>query len=120
MDNNTLPATEENAPPIPVDEDNDDDMEPTDDDNPINATEAKHPLEDRFIAMFPFTPRRYIKERLAKIKNNPAAVARFTDELLKDPIPKGDWQDDEDAEEADEEVNEWKHLKLTELKILFL
>ena len=104
-------------PPIPVHEDNEEALEPNND-NPNKTAEAKHPMMDRFIAMFPFTPRKYIKQRLAKIKNNPVALARFTDELLKNPIPKGDWQDDEDDED-DEQVNEWKQLKLTELKSLF-
>ena len=45
--------------------------------------EARHPLEDQFVSMFPFTPRRYIRNRLANIQNNnPEAVARLTEELL--------------------------------------
>ena len=46
--------------------------------------EARHPLENQFVSMFPFTPRRYIRNRLANIKqNNPDAVARLTEELLR-------------------------------------
>ena len=89
----------------PVHEDNEDHMEPIRDNIANQTTEAKHPMMDHFVAMFPFTPRMYIKQRLVKMKNNPAASARFTDELLKNPIPKGDWHDDED-EEANEQINE--------------
>ena len=50
--------------------------------------EARHPLEDQFVAMFPFTPRGYIRKRLANIQNsNPDAVARLTEELLRNPTP---------------------------------
>lgn len=50
--------------------------------------ETRHPLEDQFVAMFPFTPRGYIRKRLANIQNsNPDAVARLTEELLRNPTP---------------------------------
>ena len=91
-----------------------------DSDDSDSEEEARHPLEEQFISMFPSTPRRYIRARLASIQNNnPEAVARLTEELLRNPTPKsGDWSDPED-DEVDEDVEHWKEVKLSEMRSLF-
>ena len=92
----------------------------SDDSDTDREEEARNPLEEQFISMFPFTPRRYIRAKLANIENNnPEAVARLTEELLKNPTPKlGDWNDPED-DEIDEYVEHWKEGKLSLMRSLF-
>ena len=70
--------------------------------------------------MFPFTPIRYIRTKLANIQaNNPEAVARLKEELLRNPIPNSDdWNDTED-DEIEEDVEKWKDVKLSEMRCLF-
>merc|ERR1712142_703760 len=77
----------------------------------------KHPLEDEFVSMFPYTPRIYIQNKLARLSNNPEAaeVTRLTEELLansKLSVPVNELEDDEDVEQ-------WQELKLSEMRIIF-
>ena len=88
------------------------------DDSSDSEEEVRHPLEDRLVSMFPFTPRGYIRNKLANIKDTPEAFARLTEELLRNPTPKNaDWNDDKDGDE--EQVEEWKEMKLIEMRSLF-
>jgi hypothetical protein len=100
---------------------NPDDQVMVDSDSDREEEEVRHPLEDQFVSMFPFTPRRYIRQRLANIQdNNPDAVARLTEELLKNPNPKeGNWNDDKDDAADEQAVEEWKEIKLMEMRSLF-
>merc|ERR1712142_120472 len=81
----------------------------------------KHPLEDEFVSMFPYTPRIYIQNKLARLSNNPEAaeVTRLTEELLansKLSVPVNELEDDL---EDDEDVEQWQELKLSEMRIIF-
>ena len=90
-----------------------------DDSSDSEEEKVKHPLEDSFVAMFPFSPRRYIKQKLANIKDGPEAIARLTEELLNKTTPKNeDWNDSED-DAAEEHIEEWKEMKLIDLRSLF-
>ena len=81
----------------------------------------KHPLEDEFVSMFPSTPRIYIRNKLARMSNNPdaAAVTRLTEELLANPYPSVPVNELEDDREDDEDVEQWQELKLAEMRIIF-
>ena len=90
-----------------------------DDGSDSDEEEVKHPLEDSFISMFPFTSRRYIRNRLANLPNNPEAVARLTEELLKNPTPVGNDIDHDDDDDLAEDINQWKDVKLLEMRGIF-
>jgi len=81
--------------------------------------EFKHPLEDQFVSMFPHTPRRYIRNRLANLPDNPEAVARFTEELLNNPAQAAGSGNDSDDDELDEEIDQWKDVKQSEMRGIF-
>ena len=89
-----------------------------DDGSDSDEEEVKHPLEDSFISMFPFTSRTYIRNRLANLPNNPEAVARLTEELLKNPTPVGN-DIDQDDDDLTEDINQWKDAKLSEMRGIF-
>ena len=48
-------------------------------------------LADNLIAMFPETPLSYIRARCIDLAGKPAAIERFTEELLLDPNPPSNW-----------------------------
>ena len=60
-------------------------------DDPADAAEISA-LADNLTAMFPDTPSVYIRQRCVDLVGKPAAIERFTEELLTDPNPPEDWE----------------------------
>merc|ERR1712142_362338 len=81
----------------------------------------KHPLEDEFVSMFPYTPRIYIRNKLARLSNIPEAgeITRLTEELLANPYPSVPVNELEDDLEDDEDIQQWQELKLAEMRTIF-
>ena len=90
--------------------------------NNDDKKEIDNKLEDYFVSMFPFTPRHYIRQKIAnfKMKGNSDEAEKLMQELLKNPSPMdGTWTDDIEDDDVDEKVENWKNLKLMELRALF-
>ena len=56
------------------------------------AVEAGEALADNLSAMFPHTAPAYIRLRCVDLVGRPAAIDRFTEELLTDPNPPENWE----------------------------
>ena len=61
------------------------------DNDPTDAAEVKA-LSENLVSMFPDTPHLYIQQRCVDLVGKPAAIERFTEELLIDPQPPKNWE----------------------------
>lgn len=61
------------------------------DNDPADAAEVAS-LAENLVMMFPDTPLAYIRQRCVDLVGRPAAIERFTEELLLDPKPPDNWE----------------------------
>ena len=61
------------------------------DNDPADAAEVAS-LAENLVMMFPDTPPTYIRQRCVDLVGRPAAIERFTEELLLDPKPPDNWE----------------------------
>ena len=61
------------------------------DNDPADAAEVAS-LAENLVMMFPDTPITYIRQRCVDLVGRPAAIERFTEELLMDPKPPDNWE----------------------------
>ena len=75
---------------VPVGNDPGDVVEISDND-PADAAEVAS-LAENLVMMFPDTPLAYIRQRCVDLAGKPAAIERFTEELLMNPKPPDNWE----------------------------
>ena len=85
-----MPSIEVMHEVVPVENDPGDVVEIPDND-PADAAEVAS-LAENLVMMFPDTPLAYIRQRCVDLAGKPAAIERFTEELLMDPKPPDNWE----------------------------